>query len=185
MKNLRLCIIISAALSLFAHPAISTAQTAKPPAQQNDDSGETVSGWRGFLSIDYYGAKFIMPYSRIVSISSAEYLVDGGGKVIEFTVDTTGQVTARFYYLDTIAADSPLNAGQILNNRLNDVRNRTKDKTGVDTRSVVKHYPDTTHAKTVEFNLVDKGHIDVLMGHITHEWIDEGGRGAGRTLKFE
>lgn len=172
-------------LPLFlALPLAAAAQnTTTPAAQGTGDS--VVDGWRGYLSIDYYGNKFIMPYARIVSISQAEYLVDGGGKVIEFTIDTTGQTTARFYFLDTALSDTPLNAGQIINNRAKGLLNRAGEKTGVDTRSVVKHYPDTTHAKTVEFNLRAKGHLQVLMNHITEEWIEEGGRGAGRTLKFE
>ncbi|MEM7013456.1 MAG: hypothetical protein AAF585_18445, partial [Verrucomicrobiota bacterium] len=178
---------IPAVLAVLAAPSIGLAQQNQGQNTHNnhDDGETTTSGWRGYLSIDYYGNKFIMPYSRIVSISSAEYLVDGGGKVIEFTIDTTGQVSARFYYLDTMLGDTNLNAPNIINNRLKDIQGRAENKTGVDTRRVVKHYPDTTHAKTIEFNLYAKEHIDVLMNHITHEWIEEGGRGSGRTLRFE
>ncbi|MFT5468539.1 MAG: hypothetical protein ACI8UO_003649 [Verrucomicrobiales bacterium] len=171
---------------ILALPVAASAQnpnTTTPAAQGTGDS--VVDGWRGYLSIDYYGNKFIIPYARIVSISQAEYLVDGGGKVIELTIDTTGQATGRFYFLDTVLADTPLNAGQIVNNRVKGIQNRVGDKTGIDTRAVVKHYPDTTHAKTIEFNVRAKGHLKVLLDHITHEWIEEGGRGDGRTLRFE
>lgn len=188
MKNhFRFLLPVTALAVLLGSPAFLAAQQGgtTTPAQQNNQSETVVDGWRGYLSIDYRGGKFIVPYARIVSISQVEYIVDGGGKVHELTIDTSGQATARFYFLDTVLANSNLNAGQIINNRLNSVRDKADEKTGVDTRTVVKHYPDTTHAKTIEFNVSARSHLDVILNHVTHEWIEEGGRGDGRTLKFE
>lgn len=151
---------------------------------QSGDENTTTDGWRGFLSIDYKGGRFVMPYSRIVSISQHDYLVDGGGRVYELTIDTTGAVVARFYFLESNLENSPFKAGQIINNRLKETEKMIQGKTGESARSVIKHYPDTTHAKMVEFNVSNKSHLGTIFGHVTHEWIEEGGRGAGRTLKF-
>ena len=171
---------ITAILALSALPIFAQ-------NNQGSQNGEplTTIGWRGFLSIDYKGSKFIVPYARIVSLSQNTFLVDGGGKVEEVTIDTTGGAIARFYFLGTAADDSPLKSVGVLNDRLKDLSNRAEDKTGQDIRTVVKNYPTTTHAKTIEFNLSHKSHLGEIFSWITREWIEEAGRGTGKTLKIE
>ena len=176
-------------LALVAGLMLVEAQAQNPPqgggGGGSNPGGATVDGWRGFLSINYKGGKFVMPYARIVSVARHDYLVDGAGRVHELTVDTNGTVIARYYFLESGLDDSPIKAVGIINNRLEKTGKLLEKRTGVDRREVVKHYPDTTHAKTVEFNVSEKEHLDAIYSHITHEWIEEGGRGAGRTLKFE
>ncbi|RFC48739.1 MAG: hypothetical protein DVB23_000432 [Verrucomicrobia bacterium] len=165
-----------------------------PLAAQNSPSSNTNSntnnanavpeGWRGFLSISYKESRFVIPYSRIVSVSRAQFVIDGGGKVDEVTVDTTGGVVARFYYLESLTENNPLNAVQIINNRAQKLSELAEKRTGEDGRQVVKHYPDTTHAKTVEFNLSQKSQLDAIFNHITRKWIDEGGDGPAQTLSL-
>jgi len=143
-----------------------------------------VSGPRGFLSINYKGGRFVMPFRSIVSISRHEFLVDGGGKVHELTVDTNGSVIARYYYLSTVLENNPLNAAQIVNNRMKKLENTAKNRTGEDTRAVVKHYPDTTHAKTVEFNVSSLEHLERIYDHIYQDWVVRNAKGDGRTLRI-
>jgi hypothetical protein len=176
MKAFRYLLFISllSATGLFAQSGTTnstTPGTTNPPR-----------GWRGFLSITYKEGRFVMPYSRIVSVSRAQFLLDGGGKVDEVTIDTTGGVVARFYYLESIADNNPLNAVQILNNRAQKLSEMAEKRTGEDARQVIKHYPDTTHAKEIEFNLIQKAQLDTLFNFITKKWIDEGGTGPEETL---
>jgi hypothetical protein len=117
-------------------------------------------------------------------VSRAQFVIDGGGKVDEVTVDTTGGVIARFYYLESLTENNPLNAVQIINNRAQKLSELAEKRTGEDARQVVKHYPDTTHAKTVEFNLSQKQQLDAVFNHITRKWIDENGNGPAETLKL-
>ena len=173
--------------SLFLAAPQTHAQT--PPSSSNStpskgSSDEVPEGWRGFLSIAHKDGRWLMPYSRIVSVSRAQFIVDGGGKVDEVTVDTTGGVIARFYYLESLTENNPLNAVQILNNRGQKLTELVEKRTGEDARQVAKHYPDTTHAKTVEFNLSKKEQLDTIFNHITRKWIDEGGTGPAETLKL-
>lgn len=176
MKNPLILSLLAAALLL---PHTVSAQN------QNNNQPAVVDGWRGYLSIQQKDGHFVVPYTRIVSVTRHEYLVDGGGKVSEVTIDTAGSVIARYYYLETILGDSSLNAGSIIENRIKETENAVNKKTGVDTRPVIKHYPTTTHAKTVEFNLSNKADLGRIYDHIIHEWIEEGGRGNGRTLKID
>ncbi len=165
--------------------AIAQNQNNNPNQGSGQQNSTTEDGWRGFLNIDYKGGRFIAPYSRIVSVSNHDYIVDGGGRVYELTIDTTGGVVARFYFLESLLENSPFKAGQIINNRIKSTQKMAEGKSGQDTRSVIKHYPDTTHAKMVEFNVSHKRHLELILDHLTREWIEEGGRGPGRTLRFE
>ncbi len=170
-------------LSAFLIPLSAQNPPGQPGTGQGSDGG-VAEGWRGYLSIDYQGGRFVIPYTRIVSISRHSFIIDGGGKVHEVTIDTSGGVIARYYFLESLLENNPLNAAQIVNTRMKNLGNLAEQRTGEDARQVVKHYPDTTHAKTVEFNLSRLEHLDAVFGHVTRKWIDEGGRGPAETLRF-
>lgn len=181
MKTLRLPFL----LLTLCLPALVQGQTpAGGGTNNNSNNPAVIDGWRGYLSIDYKGGQFVIPYNRIVSVTRHQYMIDGGGKVDEVTVDTSGTVIARYYFLESPLESNPTNAGQIINNRLNQTKNLLENRTGVDADMVIKHYPDTTHAKTVEFRVSDRAHLGSIFQHVTHEWIEMGGRGQGQTLKF-
>jgi hypothetical protein len=152
--------------------------------QKSAAGEEVVKGPKGFLSIDYKGGRFVVPYHKIVSLSRHDYMVDGAGMVHELTIDTEGVVIARYYYLEPPLANSPLNAAQIVNNRVSKLRDMVEERTGQDTRVVVKHYPDTTHAKTVEFNVESIDQLERIYSYIYDDWVEHNGKGDGRTLKI-
>jgi hypothetical protein len=177
-------VFLGLAVSLLSLPRLGAQNPApgQPPATPQGTQAQ--EAWRGFLSIDYRGGRFVMPYAHIVSISRASFLIDGGGKVHEVTIDTQGGVIARYYFLESLLENNPLNAAQIVNARMKSLGNLAEQRTGEEARQVIKHYPDTTHAKTVEFNLTHLEHLDAIFGHVTRKWIDEGGRGPAETLRF-
>jgi len=173
------------ALSLLATPCFVHAQTPAPSGGNTSQAdAQTLQGWRGFLAISHREGRLVMPYSRIVSVSRAQFVIDGGGKVDEVTLDTTGGVVARFYFLESLSENNPLNAVQIINNRAQKLNDLVEKRSGEETRQVIKHYPDTTHAKTVEFNLSSKADLDTLFDFITRKWVEEGGNGSAETLKL-
>lgn len=171
-------------LLTFLTVSLSQIAAQNTPSSTNSNDSSVPKGWRGYLAISYKDSRFVMPYSRIVSLSRAQYVIDGGGKVDEVTVDTTGGIVARFYFLESLAENNPLNAVQIINNRAQKLSELAERRTGEDARQVVKHYPDTTHAKTVEFNLSKKEELDSIFDHITRKWIEEGGNGPAETLRL-
>lgn len=178
-------------LLLLLHPlfpAVLPGQTSPAPAgaaTEKDAAGaEVVSGPQGFLSIDYKGGRFVTPFRSIVSISRHDFLVDAGGKVHELTIDTHGSVIARYYYLESPLDANPLNAAQIVNSRIEKIRGMVEERTGQDTRMVVKHYPDTTHAKTVEFNVSSIEQLERIYDHIYDDWVVKNGKGDGRILRI-
>ena len=76
-------------------------------------------------------------------------------------------------------------AAQVLNNRMKKLEGMVQNRTGEETRTVVKHYPETTHAKTIEFNVSSYDHLERIYDHVYDDWVRRNGRGDGRTLKIE
>jgi hypothetical protein len=111
---------------------------------------------------------------HIVSISTHEYVLNAAARVTELTIGTTSHVTARFYYLEPlVSTDSGPGA------RLGALLDKVQEKAGAVTdrlrqeqiwKKVVKDYPTTTHAHTVEYRVDTKEHIDTIFQSAVLAW---------------
>ncbi len=151
--------------------------------QSPDDDGEGQRRLPSHLWVAQTpGGEYAVNLSAITSVSVHEYVVDGIAKVVELTVDTTGSTVARFYALQPVAA-APGGVGQGLvdtvANRINDLRQRL-DSAGI-TNAVVKNYPTTTHAHTVEYRLTTRESVEKLYEHLLKAW----SRMSGSRVKTE
>jgi hypothetical protein len=185
-----LCLLLHplfvAALLGQSQGSSSSSSSSSDNSSTKDAAGaEVVEGPDGFLSIDYKGGRFLVPFRCLVSVARHDFLLDGGGMVHELTIDTQGSVIARYYYLESILENNPTNAAQIVNNRLKKVGDIVEQRTGVDSRVVIKHYPDTTHAKTVEFNVSSMELLERIYDYIYDDWVLHNGKSGGHTLKIK
>ena len=99
----------------------------------------------------------------IVAVSSHEYLVDGVTRVTEVNIDTTGSLLARFYYLEPSAPTTSGGIGQATQDKAQELLKQAAEKTGQDVwKKVVKNYPTTTHARTVEYRLAEKADLNKI-----------------------
>lgn len=118
------------------------------------------------------GGNYVVETTQIVSVSTHEYIVDAGARVVELTVATTSSITTRFYYLEALAQTAYGTRGKEL---LEQVEQRV---TGLAARvgqepvwkKVVKNYPTTTHAHTVEYRLETKEQIQALFNSVSSAW---------------
>lgn len=148
-------------------------------AQENtDDNTEERSTGNRFWEATLPSGEFMVDLSRIASISKHEYLV-GPVKVTEVVIDTDGTSLARFYTSEVITQGELVN--QAIQKSRQTLSNTAGAASGVDTNPVLKDYPTTTHAKTVEYNLQDVGAVDALYNSIKKAWSRN--RGAKFTLK--
>lgn len=121
------------------------------------------------------GGVYTVAVSTITSVSVHEYLSDGALKVTEATINTTGPVVARFYYIEKIKIDTPGASGQML---LDQAQQRVEQVAGLTgnatllTQTVVKNYPTTTHAKTVEYRLNSVKEVQDLFKSVRLSWIN-------------
>ena len=133
------------ALALLPLPLL--AQTpAQPPA--TNPPAAAILLFRAKLP----GGTYEVSVRSIVAVTSHEYLVDGIARVTEVNIDTTGSLLARFYFLEPVTPTSPLGIGQATLDKAQELLKQAADKTGQDVwKKVVKNYPTTTHARTVEY----------------------------------
>ena len=121
------------------------------------------------------GGTFTVSLPSVSSVSSHEYVVDGAARVTEVTVGTTGGVVARFYYLEPNIPKSPIGLGQSVidkvQERVTDVANRA-ETAGVDPvwKKVVKNYPTTTHAHTVEYRVDSTDKLEKIRSSLEKAW---------------
>ena len=95
--------------------------------------------------------------SAILSVSTHEYVVDGAARVTEVNIDTTGQFAVRFYYIEPAVVAGPGGIGAATFGKVQSILSDAADRAGTDAwKKVVKSYPATTHARTIEYRLSSK-----------------------------
>lgn len=140
---------IFACFFFFIFTPLALAQTPSPTATASPTP--RIQIWR----CDLPGGTYEVAVRAIVSVSLHEYVVDGAARVNELNVDTDGNMAVRFYYLEPTAAKSPLGIGQSSIDRATDLAKEAAARVGAEQvwNRVVKSYPTTTHAHTVEYRV--------------------------------
>ncbi len=142
---------------LFAIPLVASAQN-RPM-------------WRAELP----GGNYDVLLSSIGSVSTHEYVLDRAVTVVEFTIATNTAVVARFYYIEPLKPNAPGGYGQgVLDNVQDKVTEATARVTGTANEplltGVVKTYPATTHAHTVEYRLQSRDDVTKMFKSVEDAW---------------
>jgi len=108
-----------------------------------------------FWRCELPGGVYMVNLASVASVSTHEYVVDGMARVTEFTIGTNGAVVARFYYIEPMVPKSPIGLGQSVIDKVQEKATEAAERTDVEQvwQKVVKNYPTTTHAHTVEYRL--------------------------------
>ena len=133
------------------------------------ESGRGGSFWKAELA----DGVFLVPHAAIASMSRSSYLVDGAVRVTEVSVGTLGSVQGRFYYAEAVEPTSPLGIGQSTLNLIQDRAREAQSRLGADelNTKVLKNYPATTHAHTVEFRLAELSQLEALYESLERSYI--------------
>jgi hypothetical protein len=149
--------------------ASAIAQTPSPsPSPQRD------SIWRAEMPAGNY----LVSLSSITSISRHEFIVDAVARVTEVTVASVGPVVARFYYIEPITPGPANGLGQGVIDKAKGTLEEMTRRAGVADdawRKVVKNYPTTTHAHTVEYRLDSLEALDKLYASLERSWTSRRG----------
>ena len=158
-----------AAVLVFAGVAHGQAPSPSPTP-----TGTVSTGTAGFWRCELPGGVYLVALRNIQSVSSHEYVVDGAARVTEVTVATASSVEARFYYLEPITHNFGVPGAQsatlpMLQQRVQDT---LTTHAGVEPvwEKVVKNYPTTTHAHTVEFRLTSLANLMQLEKSLEQSW---------------
>lgn len=128
------------------------------------------------------GGEYSVDLGAITSVSKHSYILDATLLVTEVTVDTTGTALARFYYIEPITKDTTFNALARIQKRAEQLRNRGQARTGTQADEMAqKSYPTTTHARTIEFRIMNEVELNTLYGSLYQAWTS----GKGRTFRIQ
>jgi hypothetical protein len=117
---------------------------------------------------------YVVRLDLIASAALHEYVVDGVSLVTETTIDTEGNNTARFYFVEPIKKSDMAKAPGVAGEAQQWAQELQADAaslmgaSGADVnplnqyKRVVKNYPTTTHAKTIEFRLSSKAEVQSI-----------------------
>lgn len=142
-------------------------------AQTNTPMGSTGRGglWNcKFPDGNYYSVSL----GAIDSVSQHEYLLDGALRVVEVTVATRGSTQARFYVIEKPSADTGSLPGKSMVDGVGrvaeEIASRAPGAARMATNSVVKKFPETSHAKVIEYRLSDRESLGKLFDHLLRRW---------------
>jgi hypothetical protein len=171
----------------FLLPAILLALgLARLPAQDATPTPTATPGTNGILALwrcTSPGGTYEVALRSIVSVSSCEYLVDAVARVHEVNIDTTGNMAVRFYFIEPVTPNSPIGLGQSTIDKVQEIAAEVADRAGGDEvwKKVVKNYPTTTHAHTIEYRVDSQGDLDAIF--TSAEKAFRTGRGEQYTVK--
>ena len=131
------------------------------------------------------GNYYSVALGAIDSVSQHEYLLDGALRVVEVTVATRGSTQARFYVLEKPSTDTGGLPGQSLADGMgrvaDEIASRAPGAVKSATNSVVKKFPETSHAKIIEYRIADRETLRKLFDHLLKRWQ---GRSADDTFEI-
>ena len=149
-------------------------------APSSSDSPSNNEFWQANLP----GGNYIVSLGSITSVSNHAYILDGAVVVTEVTIDTTGSTVARFYQLTPLPAYTNSDIAGLFSEGLSELKNLTSEITGAGNQDasklVQKKYPQTTHAKTVEYQIESLSQLSALFRSASTAWM----RGSGRTFSI-
>lgn len=163
---------------LLTTASMTFAQTASPAASTAAEVESNPAFWQASFS---NGGHYLVKLNQVTFASKHEYIGNGAARVIEVTIGCDTSVVARFYFLEPVGKDSSIAAANVAINRLEQV---TKDVAGrvsptAARLNVVKDYPNTTHAHTVEYVVQD----EATLGSLYSSLMQAINSGRGRTWK--
>jgi hypothetical protein len=177
MKTLILLFSLISLSSLQAQTAPSQAPTSPTTPQQE----ETQDGlWQGTLA----GGRYVVRANAIIALSKHEYISDGVARVVEVNLTLNSAQVVRFYFLEPVKPETNSTAIATGTQALEKAKGLFEQAAGrvsptLTQPRVVKNYPTSTHAHTVEFVLKEEARLDSLLQSLERSLRT----GRGRTWK--
>jgi hypothetical protein len=172
-------LLLALTMALLACPLQVQAQTPTPTPAKADKIDDTQQPNR-FWQASVGGGHYMVALDRISAISRHQYLLDGGIIVDEVTVDALGQALARFYFLSPVsdATGSSLgNAAARIVDRGRELVDKAAATAGTNVQNmVVKKFPETTHAHTIEYRVMSAQELGALYNSVRTAWETNHGR---------
>lgn len=160
-------------LAILTLSAVSTLHAQTAPGQNTTGQGGqqdqvTRDGlWQGQLK----GGNYIVRCNSIIALSKHEYISDGVARVVEVNVTLNSTLIVRFYFLEPYKPETGSSTAAAGTQALDRAKGVLEQAVGrispeLTTPRVVKNYPTSTHAHTVEFVLKEEARLNDLFGSL-------------------
>lgn len=178
MKTLLTALALFATVSLHAQTAPGQNTTGQGGQQQPQQDEVTRDGlWQG----QFKGGNYIVRCNSIIALSKHEYIADGVARVVEVNLTLNSAQIVRFYFLEPYKPEtgsSTLGAGTQALEKAKGLFEQAAGRVSPELTNpkVVKNYPVSTHAHTVEFVLKEEARLNALFGSIERSFRTGQGR---------
>jgi hypothetical protein len=147
-----------------------------PKKDKKEEKPDEPAGAARFWQAKLGDGHYIVALDHITSVSRHKYLLDGALIVDEVTVDSMGQALARFYHITPVTDAMPGNTAAQITKRSTELIEKVAERAGSDLPNmVVKKYPETTHARTIEYRILSETELTALFKSVQKAW--ESGQG--------
>jgi hypothetical protein len=169
----------AAALLALAH-SLAAQQTPTPtPSPSYFGQPQTSERVAPFWKAELPGGSYLVALASIRAVCEQSYLLDGAARVTEVNVVTDGPFQPRFYFIQMLPMKVPQSlpgaeAAQAVVDRAQSTLQKAADQALPNEpvwAKVIKTYPTTTHAGTLEFRLEKKEQLEKLRESAERAWV--------------
>jgi hypothetical protein len=174
-------VLAPALLCALALSGSLVAQQRNQNRPQNNQGGQPRPQSFPLWKAELPGGTYIVARNAINAVSSQEYVLDGVARVTEVNISTAGGIfQPRFYYLEMIATGAmsssvPGASAAAVADRVQTTAQSAADEAVPPDQQpwakVVKNYPTTTHAGTIEFRMNTKEELQALFNSVERVWL--------------
>jgi hypothetical protein len=173
-------IALSLLLTVSLHAQTTPGQTTPgqtTPTQPQQDQVTRDGLWDGRLK----GGNYIVRCNSIIALSKHEYISDGVARVVEVNLTLNSAQIVRFYFLEPYKPEtgsSTLGAGTQALEKAKGLFEQAAGRVSPEltTPKVVKNYPASTHAHTIEFVMKEEVTLNSLFGSLERSFRTGQGR---------
>ncbi|MGV3659829.1 MAG: hypothetical protein ACO1TE_06585 [Prosthecobacter sp.] len=164
MKNLLvLLLLVSATLVQAQTPPTPSPTESKDPSEQQADEPTRDGLWDGRFT----GGNYIVRCNAIIALSKHEYVSDGVARVVEVNLTLNSAQIVRFYFLEPVKIETSSGVANAGTQALERARSLVEQAAGrvsptLTEPKVVKSYPTSTHAHTVEFVVKEEARLNAM-----------------------
>lgn len=166
-------LVISA--SAFAQSGGAGSGTTGPTQTQPVPEEMLQDGvWTGSLK----GGRYLVKCGQIIALSKHEYVADAAARVVEVNLTLSSNTAVRFYYLEPVRMEGT-GAVAVGQQAIDKARQMVQDAANrisptLTEPKVVKSYPASTHAHTVEYVIKEEARLNSLFDSLERAFRDPG-----------
>ncbi len=164
MKTLLTSLVLI--LSNSAHAQTAPPQNPTGQGGQQQEQGDTPTR-DGLWDGRFNGGNYIVRCNSIIALSKHEYISDGVARVVEVNLTLNSAQVVRFYFLEPAKIETGSSLANAGTQALERAKGMVEQAAGrvsptLTTPKVVKNYPASTHAHTVEFVLKEEARLNAM-----------------------